>query len=494
MLFGKRPTYATGAQTAAPKPVTTGVYIPDNLPSSDGVFSSLANLAERGVKAVGSVAQSAYNRGSEFLQAAEDTAKNPSMALTGEGMLRGAGALGGFVGDTISAVLPQEATDALGYAAKSTVKGVKNAIDTVTGNENVSDAISDVASNTAQGVSDFAGAHPRIAKDVSAAVDATNLLGIPLGKAAATKVGESAVGKAVKGSVDNVAESIAPTFKNELRILGEKTGVDTARPDFTDVLDITKPSLSKKETASALQKGNAGKSVGVLRTPTIKPTARDVKVAGTVADIVDPSKLVTENIDLVKNAQANEAKALASSIKEANIPLDVQELATHLEGIQKPIMLQSDATLSNAYDAAKKEMVKITESLGNGEPLDLSHLLQARKDFDAFVSTQFPDLYTSERLSPMRKALRDMRNSTNDFIAKKVDESLSGPSAKEFRDSLEKQSLMYEALENMSEKAAKGEIGKNAAQRFIKAHPGLKTAGKVIMGAGALGAGASLLD
>ena len=139
-------------------------------------------------------------------------------------------------------------------------------------------------------------------------------------------------------------------------------------------------------------------------------------------------------------------------------------------------------------------MVDAVAKAGAEGGSDLSTVLQARKDFDAFVSDQFPDLYESDRLTPMRKALRDMRNATNDFIAKKVDESAEGLTSKEFRSSLEKQSLMYDALENMSEKAAKGEIGKNAAQRFIKAHPGLKTAGKVIMAAGALGAGASLLD
>lgn len=462
------------------------------------LFGTVAQYTMGGLKRAGGVAynvgKSAITRGKEFVKAAEDVAKNPSMAFTGEGMLRGAGALGGFVGDTVSAVIPQEASDALGYAAKSTVKGVKSAIDTVTGNENVSNAISDVASSAAQGVSKFAEAHPRIAKDVGAAVDATNLVGIPLGKAAATRVGESLVGKMAKEAVENVSESIAPTFKRELQALGKKTGVDTLKPGFEDVVDITKPSLSGKETVSSLKGGNAAKSIGLTRTPTIKPTARDVKVAGAVADVVDPSKLVTENLDLVKNAQVNEAQALAKSIKEANIPLDVGELSSHLDKIELPHLLQEDETLRRVYDRAKNQMLKITEATANGEPLDISNLLQARKDFDAFVATQYPDLYTSERLSPMRKALRDMRNSTNDFIAKKVDESLSGPSAKEFRASLEKQSLMYEALENMSVKAAKGEIGKNAAQRFIKAHPGLKTAGKVIMGAGALGAGASLLD
>ena len=494
MLFGKRPPYATGAQAPARKPVTTGVYVPDNLPSSDGVFSSLANIAERGVKAVGSVAQSAYTRGKEFVQAAEDTASNPSMAFTGEGMLRGAGAVGGFVGDTVNALIPQEASDALGYAAKSTVKGVKNAIDTVTGNENVSNAIGDVASGAAQGVSNFAEAHPRIAKDVGAAVDATNLAGIPLGKAAAEKVGQTALGKAVKTGISEVGESISPTLKNEILTLGKRTGVDVSSPVFGDVLDITKPTLSKKETASTLAKGNAGKATGLLRTPTLKPTARDIKVAGAVSDLVDPEKLLVENIDAVKNAQVSEAQNLAASIKEMNIPLNAQEFASHLDAVETPVLLQSDKTLSNAYKAAKRKMVDAVAKAGAEGGSDLSTVLQARKDFDAFVSDQFPDLYESDRLTPMRKALRDMRNATNDFIAKKVDESAEGLTSKEFRSSLEKQSLMYDALENMSEKAAKGEIGKNAAQRFIKAHPGLKTAGKVIMGAGALGAGASLLD
>lgn len=209
----------------------------------------------------------------------------------------------------------------------------------------------------------------------------------------------------VKTGISEVGESISPTLKNEILTLGKRTGVDVSSPVFGDVLDITKPTLSKKETASTLAKGNAGKATGLLRTPTLKPTARDIKVAGAVSDLVDPEKLLVENIDAVKNAQVSEAQNLAASIKEMNIPLNAQEFASHLDAVETPVLLQSDKTLSNAYKAAKRKMVDAVAKAGAEGGSDLSTVLQARKDFDAFVSGQFPDLYESDRLTPMRKAL-----------------------------------------------------------------------------------------
>jgi len=97
-------------------------------------------------------------------------------------------------------------------------------------------------------------------------------------------------------------------------------------------------------------------------------------------------------------------------------------------------------------------------------------------------------------LTPMRTAIKDIRTKWNDYVASQLPEDVA------FKASLKKQNLMYDAVDILSEKAARGaptkvgEIGTNRFGRFLQRNPKLKTAAKYA-GAGAAGAtGIKIVD
>jgi hypothetical protein len=99
-------------------------------------------------------------------------------------------------------------------------------------------------------------------------------------------------------------------------------------------------------------------------------------------------------------------------------------------------------------------------------PWQISDLFQARKDLDSYIEKVFPDLYSSERLTPMRSAVKDIRNALTDFTADHLPPDIG------LRDSLTSQSHLLQAIENMAEKAASGvktEVGTNVVERATSA-------------------------
>jgi len=114
----------------------------------------------------------------------------------------------------------------------------------------------------------------------------------------------------------------------------------------------------------------------------------------------------------------------------------------------------------------------------------------ARSEFDAFIAKQFPNLYSSETLTPMRQAIRDVREAINDVVDSRLPEGKL-PDGTSFRDSLKRQTLLYDAIENAAPKTPK--VGSNSITRFeqaIKKHPiatGVGTAATVYAGAKKLG-------
>jgi len=100
--------------------------------------------------------------------------------------------------------------------------------------------------------------------------------------------------------------------------------------------------------------------------------------------------------------------------------------------------------------------------------------LKSRKEFDALVEKEFPTLYDREN-APMRSSVKAMRDALNNSI----DANL--PKGFGYKDSLRKQSLMYDAIDNIAGKSSEetkttgiGRIGS-----AIKKHP----VGTVVTGA-----------
>lgn len=305
----------------------------------------------------------------------------------------------------------------------------------------------------------FSGNKLEIAQKVSDAIG--NIFG---GAADTLGIGEALQSKPVKAALDNLSKQIT-----------EHGNAKASQ----EALDIVNPKLTAKETEQALAEGR-GKGGGFFSKTKITPDKRTIEVAESVKGLVRKGASGAENISSVKNALSEEASKLKTQIEAVDHPYSFKELNSKLNSVEKPLTVKSDATLSRQFDLTKDAMMKIAEKNGG----KISSLLDTRKEFDALIEKEFPNLYEKEN-APMRNAVTSMRNAVNDFIEENLPKNVS------FKNSLRKQSLYYDAIDNIAGKSV-GETTSTGAERLgkaIKKHP----VGAAITGATAVEAGRKII-
>lgn len=284
----------------------------------------------------------------------------------------------------------------------------------------------------------FKEANPRAAKNVESVASIGSLIPEAGALAETYQLG--------KGLIKGVAKPVARGI-----------GIKTAQ-ELDPVVNLVTPELSTKETITAIKKGQTQKT-GLLGKITVKQT-EPTEIANAVRKVVDPDATITENVTNVFNALGKEAETLKTRVVAANHPYTFKELNSRINKLEKPILITSDATLNNAYNKVRNAAMQIAKNEGG----TVADLLESRKKFDNFVNDQFPNLYTSEKLTPMKKAITDIRKEMNKFAGDNL------PKGFGFQDSLDLQSTFYDAIDNMSPKAVK-EIGTNAVGRTLEKVP-----------------------
>jgi hypothetical protein len=257
--------------------------------------------------------------------------------------------------------------------------------------------------------------------------------------------------------------------------------------DFTKgIIDAVSPKLSPSVTERALVegKGKVSKlsgdvSIDFANDPHVKRLSDAIT---THVPQFDPTKPLVHNINATRDAVFSLADDLKAQVQETgkDVIFPFKQLATQLRSIERPTTLTRD--LEPVYDRVQAKLLQIVQQNGG----KISDLFEARKEFDSFVRKALPNLYDKE-FTPMRLAVTDMRRSVNDFIAEHLPKDIG------FHDSLTTQSRLFEAIDNMAEKAASGaqkEVGTNALGRLAKKHPKISTALKY--GLTAVGGGAAV--
>lgn len=372
------------------------------------------------------------------------------------------GAVAGGVGDVIGqglistakAVLPKSAEQAIasGVSKLATTKPVQNVL---------------------SGYESWKGLHPEAAKNLESVVNIASLL--PIGKGA--QIGAKAVETAAKTGEKLAAKTIAG--------VGERMAEKAVVKNLDNVLNIVRPELTTAEKAAAIAQ-KKGTPAGIFKKAEIIPSNREIEIAEAAKTFVNPKKGFIENSNSIKTGIENEAENLITGIKKNDSIFNVSQIESKLNSIERPVAIISEQSLDNAYTRTQQKMIDIIK----GKPKKLSELLQARKEFDIWVEKQFGNLYSTEKWTPMRSAITDMRKEVNNFIASK----LKGAEAVKFKKSLKKQNLLFEALDNTSHKATK-EVGKSKAQRVLE-KPAVKRTlqyvGPAALGAAGYGAVRSL--
>lgn len=281
----------------------------------------------------------------------------------------------------------------------------------------------------------------------------------------------SAAGKGISSAVSKAKEvaTAVPTPK-ELSV-GSKA--------FNDTWDLVKPDIKPSAVGKATIEGRVIRK-GILGTTTQIPKGKDVEIVRAAHEYISGVSDPTVAIEKLKGGIATEADTLRQGLKDSGAIWNRNDLKGALHEVEKPDLLVADKTLNGAYDLMKKRILGIAEKA----PKTLDGLLDVRQELDKAVERQYPNLYSSPTLTPMKQAILDLRSAINQQIENQLPEGLAANGV-HFRDSLRKQSLLFDAYKNASGKV--GAIGDNALTRFGKKYPNAK---KVIgYSAGAAGAG-----
>lgn len=284
----------------------------------------------------------------------------------------------------------------------------------------------------------FSEAHPALADDIEAGFNIATL-GLPVGKA-----GKAAA--SAPGILEKAGESLVQS--------GEKQSAKQSG-------DFVKKLVSPEQTA-AVKESQVGRTTekGLLRTKEVEPTSYEKRMSDAVSKVpgVAKGKTFQSNYNAINDEISKEAQTLERTIKANDAAISVQEMEQRASQIRTNLS-KNPSLVGNAQLAAErvldkmKELIKATGATASG-------LLRSRKDLDNWIRAAKGEKGFDPALeNGMSVAIREIRQSTNDLINQKV--PAAGVKA-----SLEKQSLLYSALDNIEPKAAKE--GNDVIQRVLK--------------------------
>lgn len=369
------------------------------------------------------------------------------------GLIQGAGAVGKGIGDVTN--------DALTHIP--VVGGVVKGLEGIVGKAATAVAGTDAGHSVMNTWQGFAAEHPELAADIGSGVDIATALPILKGLGLAKNAVKGSIDAALTGSKDAIYEAI-------------------------------KPNLGPVATADAIMKRGI-QTKGLLRVksladdPAVLEQAALIKKNVPKFDPNDLSKSLVETQKAVNTMKASLKKDIIEGGADRIYP--VKELMSNLRAIEPPMLIASDVTMKRVYGNLIKAVGKMAEENG-GRVSGLSDLLS---EFDGLVKKQFPNLYRSDALTPLRAGVKDIRETIKDFAVEKLP---PGTGLKERMLDIHK---ILNAMQSMSKKAGVGkgkELGTDVVSRFGNRHPVLrglmKTGTQAAMQGAGIGGVMKILD
>lgn len=318
--------------------------------------------------------------------------------------------------------------------------------------------------NAISGIADkFSKTHPVLSKNIGAFGNIVALgTAIPAGADVAATTGDLA-----KTGLDTAKSSISDANENALIQSAE----DANTKANSNTWEKIKP--KKADPASLQPKGLFGKVTQV-------PTSADNEMIAAAKPYVAGAKDGFEARANMKAGIAEQGENLKQGLKDTKAIYSDSQVQGALNKIEPDPQIVGDS--EKIYNKIKSKMMSYVGKGGR-----LSDLLDARKNFDTYIDKYFPNLYSSDRLTPIKTGVLDMRRAVNDFINSRLPDGKL-PDGTSFKQSLKNQSQLYDAIDNIEDKLPKEgtpttKLGK--ATEYLKKNKGkIATGAATVLGAG----------
>ncbi len=314
-------------------------------------------------------------------------------------------------------------------------------------------------------LSDLAIKHPDAANDINNAV---NVLSLGVGSGAGKVGGEvlSNTGKALEQSGTQAAKTATAQFAQKL-----VAPVETAAEKLSQV-------------------GRTKEGGGLFKKDIVTPTPSEVSAANAVSEVpgISPSNTFQKNFNLVSEHNVKQATQLESDVKKYDFLIPKKETVSRIDTVAKDLMQNNPLIVGDASKTAArlvagaKQIISRNDGTGSG-------LLKARKEYDQWVLQQKPKAFDAKAENAFTVANRAIRSEMNNLLQEKA------PNLG-IKDSLAKQSSLYNAMENIAPKAAQ-EANTPIGRAFQSSAKILGTKNKIVQavaaaaGIGGLGAAAT---
>lgn len=305
------------------------------------------------------------------------------------------------------------------FAPITEAPGVKQGLEAAGG---VISTIPGVSAVT-QKASELAQKYPETAKDVKNVVDVATL-GIGSGAAKPITKGLELAGQSLERSGAAAIDANAFRFAQ----------------------DLVKP---LETSASKLdQVKRTTEAGGIFKKDIVTPTGSEIQSAQEVAKIpgISPNNTFQKNFNIVRDYNVQEAQKLEADVATYDFVIPKKEVISKLNQAARelensPLIVGDAEKMAQKLLNGAKQFVEKNQGKGSG-------LLQARKDYDNWVLQQKPKAFDAKAENAFTLANRAIRDTLNTVL----DENAVNLGVK---DSLKRQSVLYRAMDNIAEKAAK---------------------------------------
>ena len=169
------------------------------------------------------------------------------------------------------------------------------------------------------------------------------------------------------------------------------------------------------------------------------PTDKDIEMIKDTFDVVKPKLWVDKNLVAVREGIVSEAEYLKNLLKDNSFTFNKIDIEDKFNLLEKSPLIVWD--IEKTHAAVQSKFFDILSSKKN----NLDGLLDARKDFDRYVEKYFGDIWRTEKFSPIKQTVADVRGVINDFIASKFPGNYVW-------ESLRRQKNLYKVQDNLISK------------------------------------------